>query len=115
MKKAAALLLTVGILFKLAGAQEFPKNETNHIRIDPFQLNVIHASEFCWAYDVTFDKKGNTFSTGYLRGYVSDTSAHLTSDNCGYFCTDKLYLAKHTPAGKRSWINSAIGNVRPTA
>lgn len=115
MKKAAALLLTIGILFKLAGAQEFPKNETNHIRIDPFQLNVIHASEFCWAYDVTFDKKGNTFSTGYLRGYVSDTSAHLTSDNCGYFCTDKLYLAKHTPAGKRSWINSAIGNVRPTA
>ncbi len=115
MKKALALLLLLVRVNTLLVAQEFPKNETNHIRIDPFQLTTIDASEFCWAYDMLYDKKGNTISTGYLRGYQTDTSIHLTSDECGAFCSDKLYLAKHSRDGKREWINSAVGNVRPTA
>ncbi len=114
MKKAAALLLVLIWVDTQLYAQEFPKNETNNIRIDPFQFTTIDASEFCWAYDMVYDKKGNTISAGYLRGYLTDTAVHLTSDECGSFCSDKLYLAKQTRDGKREWVNSAIGNVRPT-
>ena len=115
MKKAAALLLLFLVVVQQLLAQEFPKNETNNIRIDPFQWNAIDANEFCWAYDVVYDKKGSTISVGYLRGYISDTSVHLASDDCGSFCSDKLYIAKHDKTGKPQWINSAIGNIRPTA
>jgi hypothetical protein len=114
MKKVVAPLLLFWVVALQLNAQEFPKNETNNIRIDPFQWNTIDASEFCWAYDVVYDKNGSTISTGYLRGNVSDTSVQLASDHCGSFCTDKLYLAKHDKSGKREWINSAIGNIRPT-
>ncbi|TNE79682.1 MAG: hypothetical protein EP332_10120 [Bacteroidetes bacterium] len=108
------LILVLSLLVSLAGiAQPYKQKESNNIRIDPEWVSTLQSGDFCWAFDIALDAKGNSYSTGYFQKTLSD-STYSSHYSCrGSHCQDELFVAKRDTAGKLLWVVQATKHIRP--
>jgi hypothetical protein len=101
------------IPFLLMG-QKYKNIESDGIRIDPEWTQTAKVTGFSWGYDMIYDKKGNTYSTGYVRSRIMENGEKWGPPPCpkGVSCQDVTFLSKRNKKGKLIWRQYIFGSTR---
>lgn len=101
------------IPFFLMG-QKYQNIESGGIRIDPEWTQTARVTGFSWGYDVIYDKKGNIYSTGYVRSQIAESDKKSGPPPCptGISCQDVTFLSKRNEKGELIWRQYIFGSTR---
>ncbi|MGB0985387.1 MAG: hypothetical protein ACPG19_15150, partial [Saprospiraceae bacterium] len=115
MKKNSLSLMVFLLLIPfISTGQKYKNIESGGIRIDPEWTQTARTTGFSWGYDVIYDKKGNTYSTGYVRKQIAESATKFGPPPClkGISCQDVTFLSKRNSKGELIWRQYIYGSTR---
>ena len=94
--------------------QKYKNIESKGIRIDPEWTQTARVTGFSWGYDMIYDEKGNTYSTGYVRSRIMENDKKWGPPPCpkGVSCQDVTFLSKRNKKGELIWRQYIFGSTR---